>query len=114
MVTKPQITETLQRARDRIADPKHWCKKDYAKNAAGNYVDYDSKNSVSWCAEGAVMREVGNNPLLRKCCFETLQENLDVIWHRGVTDFNDAVTLRGSAGPVRSDDCESQSYRGGN
>ena len=95
MIAKSQITKTLQKARYRITDENHWCQGEHARNANGDYVFYRSENAVSWCAQGAVLRETQDDPFLRERCLDVLYENLSKSWQQHefkVNDFNDAST----------------------
>lgn len=53
--------ETLQKARDLIADPAHWTQKASARSAEGNSVSVRSPKAESFCTLGAIDRVVGHD-----------------------------------------------------
>ena len=50
--------EILQAARDRIADPNRWCAGVYAEDNDGMSIDEKDPKAVSWCAYGALKKEI--------------------------------------------------------
>ena len=44
-------------ARERIADPEHWCQGSLARDVDGEMCGYGEKVAVRWCASGSVWKE---------------------------------------------------------
>ena len=49
--------DILRAARARIADPKNWTQRHFARDAYGLPVMGSSADAVCWCAEGALQAE---------------------------------------------------------
>jgi hypothetical protein len=49
--------QIIQKARDRIADPAHWCKDKLAKKANGEPCAIDNPQAAPFCALGAIAVE---------------------------------------------------------
>ena len=88
MITNQQITETLERARARIADPAHWCQRAAARNKTGEKCELGSRHAVAWCADGALARETLRQGTLRERCLDALEALTD----QDIVRFNDAAT----------------------
>jgi hypothetical protein len=56
MLTTEQ-KEIVQKARDRIADPQHWCRHSNARTLWGFRCDPTGPRAVAFCAFGALLRE---------------------------------------------------------
>ncbi len=52
----PTVRDVIVRAREIIADKKHWCRGIWAKDVAGNQVSVYSAEAHSFCAIGAISR----------------------------------------------------------
>lgn len=65
------VAEQLRAARALIADPAHWTRYEYARDAEGNGVSYTDERATCFCAEGAIYRiargvlAMGLDPLTR-------------------------------------------------
>jgi len=66
-VSEQDFREVARAAADRIRDPDHWCRLDFAKDSDGNSVPAWSPEAVRWCAMGAVLAEFrkGGESLMR-------------------------------------------------
>jgi hypothetical protein len=53
------VRELLVRARARIEDPARWCRDYSAMDAAGLGVAGNSVAACKWCADGAIIAEIG-------------------------------------------------------
>jgi len=56
MLTKQQ-RQIVEKARDRIADPAHWCRKAFARTASGHICDVTDPRARRFCAVGALAVE---------------------------------------------------------
>ena len=85
----------LKRVRKRIAKPENWCQKNYAMDRSGGVVPYISSKAVSWCLDGALRRECGDDLDLRDRCEQLLRKALQKIdsqYWSGYITFNDTRT----------------------
>ena len=49
-----RVSTVLVQARAKIADPKHWCQRMYARDKRNRRVEATSPEATQWCAIGAV------------------------------------------------------------
>jgi hypothetical protein len=51
-----KTSEMLERAKALIADPEHWTKGTLARDAKGNYANYNGPEATCFCMRGALCR----------------------------------------------------------
>jgi hypothetical protein len=71
--------EVLKAARDRITEPEHWTVGYNATNKYGQSVGYNSPEAVSFCALGAILRELD---YVEIDVTDTVLESLEDIAHK--------------------------------
>ena len=84
-------SELLTKAKAVIADPKHWTKGSYAKDAKGHSTGPAKSNAVCWCSAGAlkkVAHEEGTYST-RLMTARYLAEVADDCGYSGIPGFND-------------------------
>lgn len=80
--------DILRAARDKIAEPNHWTKGEYARDKNGNSVDAQAPDAVCWCARGAfyAVRPHGDNMHALVHLREAIHERAG---HGGIVRLND-------------------------
>lgn len=53
------FADILRQSREKIADPKHWTKGNFAQDEEGEPVSTTSPRAVCWCAIGAIDATAG-------------------------------------------------------
>jgi hypothetical protein len=80
--------EILRAARAKIADPKRWTQKAFARNAFDDYTHVRSPDATCWCAQGALKSVDG--PLDALCAAATCLSG--AVSARSIIDWNDHST----------------------
>lgn len=79
--------EVLRAGRELISDPARWTQHQFAKDAAGDFVDPGSRYAVCWCSLGAFTRV---NPFIsQNRAAKTLLANAMGLGWGCITKFND-------------------------
>src|ERR1043165_4291633 len=82
--------EILKRAREMIAVPERWTKRNSARNNFGENVRYCDPTACSWCILGAIWRTAGSMYGELPDGAETLLRRLVGDGPDAISDFNDA------------------------
>lgn len=83
--------DVLEQARNKIADPKNWTKRAYARDTAGNKLMGDSPRAVSWCAVGALISVAGNKDSSLRAHILLDQKAAEVFDGNGIMYLNDEL-----------------------
>ena len=85
--------EVLQKARDLLADRKHWAQNWFAYDKYGSRVGPTDKRATCWCSAGAICKVEGRDDNQSRA-LDLLDEALLVHfnWGKGVPDYNDIHT----------------------
>ena len=95
MTTKVAVRGTLKRVRDRIAKPENWCWHSFAQDSAGKTVRFGSNRAISWCLDGALGRECGDDDDLYDSCRQLLLRAIRKVRPKapyGLINYNDNST----------------------
>ena len=86
--------EVLQKARDLLADRKHWAQNWFAYDKDGHFVDSVDENATCWCSVGAVCKVEGRDDCQNSKALDLLDEVLEDYfnWVSGVANYNDSHT----------------------
>ena len=89
-----EVVRVLRAARDTLAVPERWTKKESARNVAGRPVLPTEPDAVCWCMAGAVKRAAATDGIF----FEAITNIEQAMWcdfnrrhYSDIAAFNDAI-----------------------